>query len=128
MADTTDDDALVEAMAAKIWRETYRHDTLLEWHELRRGQMHHKRTITAARAAFAVAVPVIREQYVEALKPFAGAATHWDGEPYPGATEDREMNPPYWKDDEVLYEPTVDMITIGDLRRARAAIRAQEGE
>lgn len=37
-------------IARAIWRETYRHDTLLEWHEIRVGTLHYKRTIAAAEA------------------------------------------------------------------------------
>lgn len=47
-------DKMVEQVALAIWRETYRHDTLLEWHELRKGQEHHKRVLAAAKAAVAL--------------------------------------------------------------------------
>lgn len=46
---------LLQQVARAIWRETYRHDTLLEWHELTPNQMHHKRVMAAARAAMAAA-------------------------------------------------------------------------
>lgn len=48
-------EAEVEAAALAIWRETYRHDTLLEWRELKRGQMHQRRVMAAARAALQAA-------------------------------------------------------------------------
>lgn len=44
----------VDLVAAAIWRETYRHDTLLNWHEVKRGTMHHKRVMAAARAVLAL--------------------------------------------------------------------------
>lgn len=39
-----------EKIARAIWRETYRNDTLLEWHEIKRGTMHHKRTLACVAA------------------------------------------------------------------------------
>ena len=44
---------LVEDVAALIWRDTYRHDTLLNWTEIKRGMLHHKRVIAAAKAVVA---------------------------------------------------------------------------
>lgn len=35
-------------IAKAIWRDTYRHDTLLEWHEIKRNTMHWKRVMAAA--------------------------------------------------------------------------------
>jgi hypothetical protein len=46
-------DEVVKRVAASIWRETYRHDTLVDWHELRLRTMYWKRTMAAARAAIA---------------------------------------------------------------------------
>lgn len=43
-----------EAVARAIWRETYRHDTLMEWHEIKKGTMHHKRVLAAADAILAL--------------------------------------------------------------------------
>jgi len=40
-----------DELAEIIWRETYRHDTLLSWSEIRPGTMHHKRVKAAALAA-----------------------------------------------------------------------------
>lgn len=45
---------VLQAVARAIWRETYRHDTLMEWDEIGRGTLHHKRTMAAARAAMTV--------------------------------------------------------------------------
>lgn len=42
---------VLQAVAKAIWHETYRHDTLMEWSEIGRGTLHHKRTMAAARAA-----------------------------------------------------------------------------
>ena len=41
-------------IARIIWRETYRHDTLMEWHEIKPGTMHHKRVLAAAKAVRAL--------------------------------------------------------------------------
>lgn len=38
----------LEEIAKVIWRETYRHDSLLEWHEIKRNTMHWKRVMAAA--------------------------------------------------------------------------------
>ncbi len=35
-------------IARVIWRNTYRHDTLLEWWEIKVGTLHYKRTMDAA--------------------------------------------------------------------------------
>ena len=43
--------AALDDIATVIWRETYRHDTLLNWPEIKRGTMHWKRVMAAARAA-----------------------------------------------------------------------------
>ena len=86
-----------------------------------------------ARTVLAAALPLIvaaeRERLITALEPFANAAANWDGEPFPDALEmeGRDTGGPYWSDNDPLYEPTVDMITVGDLRRARAAIRSGNG-
>lgn len=40
----------VEEIARAIWRHTYRHLTLIEWHEVKAGSLHHKRTLEAAKA------------------------------------------------------------------------------
>lgn len=42
-----------EALCRAIWHNTYRHDTLLEWHEVKPGTMHHQRVKAAAKAAYA---------------------------------------------------------------------------
>lgn len=38
----------LDEIARAIWRDTYRHDTLLEWNEIKRGTMHYKRVMAAA--------------------------------------------------------------------------------
>lgn len=38
----------LDEVAKTIWRDTYRHDTLLEWHEIKRNTMHWKRVMAAA--------------------------------------------------------------------------------
>lgn len=38
----------LDEIAKAIWRDTYRHDTLLEWHEIKRNGMHWKRVMAAA--------------------------------------------------------------------------------
>lgn len=38
----------LDEIAKIIWRDTYRHDTLLEWHEIKRNTMHWKRVMAAA--------------------------------------------------------------------------------
>jgi len=38
----------LDEIAKTIWRDTYRHDTLLEWHEIKRNSMHWKRVMAAA--------------------------------------------------------------------------------
>jgi len=38
----------LDEIARIIWRDTYRHDTLLEWNEIKRGTMHWKRVMAAA--------------------------------------------------------------------------------
>ena len=38
----------LDEIAKVIWRDTYRHDTLLEWHEIKRNTMHWKRVMAAA--------------------------------------------------------------------------------
>ena len=40
-----------EIVARAIWRETYRHDTLLDWHEIKAGTLHHDRVLKAASEA-----------------------------------------------------------------------------
>ena len=42
-----------EALCRAIWNNTYKHDTLLEWHEIKRGTLHHERVVAAAKAAYA---------------------------------------------------------------------------
>ncbi len=44
-----------EELCLAIWRNTYRHDTLLEWSEIKPGTMHHQRVVAAAKAAYQVA-------------------------------------------------------------------------
>lgn len=39
-----------EIVARAIWRETYRHDTLLEWDEIKPGTLHHDRVLKAAQS------------------------------------------------------------------------------
>jgi hypothetical protein len=51
----------LQAVAVSIWRETYRHDTLLEWSEIKPGTLHHCRTMTAARAAMAATLGVAND-------------------------------------------------------------------
>lgn len=43
-----------EELCLAIWRNTYRHDTLLEWSEIKSGTLHHKRVVAAAKDAYAV--------------------------------------------------------------------------
>lgn len=38
----------LDEIAKTIWRDTYRHDTLLEWHEIKQGTTHWKRVMAAA--------------------------------------------------------------------------------
>lgn len=38
----------LDEVAKTIWRDTYRHDTLMEWHEIKRNSMHWKRVMAAA--------------------------------------------------------------------------------
>ena len=42
-----------EALCLAIWRNTYRHDTLLEWSEIKPGTLHHQRVVAAAKDAYA---------------------------------------------------------------------------
>lgn len=44
-----------EELCRAIWRNTYRHDTLLEWDEIRPGSLHHQRVVAAARDAYKAA-------------------------------------------------------------------------
>lgn len=44
------DEKWVADVARVIWRETYRHDTLLEFHEIKKGTHHYERTMAAARS------------------------------------------------------------------------------
>lgn len=39
---------LQDDIAKIIWQDTYRHDTGLEWHKIKRGTARHKRVMAAA--------------------------------------------------------------------------------
>lgn len=43
-----------EELCRAIWNNTYKHDTLLEWHEIKPGTLHHQRVKAAAKAAYQV--------------------------------------------------------------------------
>lgn len=43
-----------EELCRAIWNGTYKHDTLLNWDEIKPGTLHHQRVKAAAKAAYAV--------------------------------------------------------------------------
>ncbi len=71
-------ESILEAVARAIWRETYRHDTLMEWHAIKKGTMHHKRVVAAAHAAIAAMRQPTVDMCAAGLDPrIGGIAPMW---------------------------------------------------
>jgi hypothetical protein len=59
------------------------------------------------------------EEARKVIGPFAAGAENWDDPMYSADMTESGKDIP-WPDDTPLYEPTVEYITVGDLRAARA--------
>jgi hypothetical protein len=49
-----------ETLCRAIWNNTYKHDTLMEWQEIKPGSLHHQRVVAAAKAAYTALAKIIK--------------------------------------------------------------------
>ena len=58
----------IERTAQLLWRIVWRNETLLEWHELKPGQPHHRRCMDAAAALADAGLVIAPREPTEAME------------------------------------------------------------